>query len=206
MNKIVEHWDTKHRNNDIKYLSGTNPKTVFKILKTNKYIVPDANVLVIGVGMGYDITELVDKKCNVYALDISKIALDRVKCYTIDGFLSSEIERLPDNTFDLVMSYLVSIHMTDDDLIRQISCVVKSLKAKGVFAMQVTNLDQLDTEKFNKLSWQMEGCFTRSIEAMKIIVKIAGGKIKFISKLIPEPTHQFNHEENKFWYTIHITK
>ena len=162
-------------------------------------IAPDTLVLEIGVGGGTDIKELHARGLKVHVLDITSAALDKVRAFTEGQWLEPQIELLPENRFDIAISHLVTQHISNETLSRQIKYVLRALKTNGVFAMQFADRTTgIDWASYREtLDRQKEGGVCRSLEMMKELVNASGGKITWVSQPQDFPG-------NARWFNIHI--
>lgn len=174
---IKEFWEDKHKENNGGSLTGSKGKAVWTMLGITDLVKPNKVVLNIGVGLGFCTKELVDEGCDVYVLDIAQTAIDRVKDIVRGHWLASEIDKIPENMFDVVISNLVAQHMTDEDLQKQLEVVIKSLKYEGVFALQVAAKLNRKNEGIETLQYQMGGAVCRSLSKICQMVEKAGGII-----------------------------
>lgn len=133
---IDEHWETFHKQNRAGALTGTSLERLNKHFKFSHLLKNDINLLNIGVGLGFCTKAYSDIGCNVYALDICQNALDRVLPYTKGCFLHKNADSLPSDFFDVAVSYLVTQHMSDEDILWQLPHVIRSLKDTGRLYIQ----------------------------------------------------------------------
>jgi len=195
MNEITDWWDKNHKENNNLWLSGYSGEDIWKFLKIENRIIRNNKVLNIGVGTGKCTKDLFDKGMKVYALDISEFALDKVKDYTIKSWDVKDIWSIPPNFFDLVISHLVTQHMSDEDLKKQIKIVLEILNDEGIFAMQfASNKDNLFNEDIKS---QKVGGVCRTLDHIKEIVNDLGGKLELIN---------INTFGDIIWNSIHIKK
>lgn len=210
MSKIKEFWETAHQGNNELWLTGSYLHQVWEPMKILNRLTPEIKVLNIGVGLGRDTRELHDRKAIVDVLDISEAALERVKSITRNRFLSSNLSGLPINEYDIAVSHLVTQHMNDEDLIEQITYVIRSLKPDGIFGMQFAFIDDTPeaNEQLNKtynnvinIPRENKGHMFRTLSKMKDIVEsFCAGKIVWNSDVIT-----YAHTPIK-WYYIQIMK
>lgn len=180
MGNIKDYWSTVHKNSIGRYLTGTSGTDVWKELGIYDIIQPKKDILNIGIGFGVCTRELKTHDVNVYGLDICIEAIDRVKDILSGYWLDEDLESLPVNFFDLAISHLVSQHMSDDALNRQLKYVIRSLKEDGIFAIQfLTRMTNQDPNK-NK---DEEGINVRSVDQMEEMVRRNNGEV--IKKLTP---------------------
>lgn len=201
---IQDWWNYHHENkgNYRNWLSGSTSNEVWRNLSITKLIKKDKVVLNIGVGLGHCTKELAKKKCIVHALDISAIALDKIKTIATKIYLPSSLPDIPKETFDIAISHLVAQHMTNEDLLRQISGILKALKPCGVFAMQFAYADDIQKNDIPSPSTEIikTGGVCRSLKGMAHLVEEAGGTISWVSRIGIFP------EYGSGWYAIHIVR
>jgi len=198
---ILKFWEEQHKTSNLKNLSGYNGKTVWKELKIEDRIKQGNKVLNIGVGFGYCTKDLFDKGMIVTALDIVPNALEKVKEWTERTYLDNQIQDLPPDTYNLAISHLVAQHMNTEDLTRQMTNVIRSIKDDGLFAIQFSEYIKPTTLINNETYIDGLGLqFCRHISDMDIIIRKSGGKVKNIFLIDDYP--KFNIR----WYGVHITK
>lgn len=139
---VPEFWDRAHRTEARLWLTGSTGAQIWDRLDVRRRIRPGATVLNIGVGLGHCTRDLKAAGCIVHVLDISPVALDRVRDIAV---VHRAGDALPRRTFDLALSHLVAQHMTDADLIAQIKTVLPALRWRGVLAMQFASLSSGET-------------------------------------------------------------
>jgi SAM-dependent methyltransferase len=179
MNKeIINYWDTCHTNNDKMWLAGSHLQEVLLSLDI-KAVKVNGNTLVIGVGLGYEVQGLREFTTLVDVLDISEVALSRVRDITHAQYLASEIWKLPISRYDLVISHLVAQHMNDRDFKKQLELVIRSLKADGVYALQIAfdPQDKRTREEVQGIESQKTGYVFRSLGKINDMVTAFGGFI-----------------------------
>ena len=132
--ELAKWWDKTHEGKDIMWTTDTSGEGVWKNLKVKDLIKTSKTVLDIGVGLGRGTKDLYNEGLEVHGLDISIVALNKVKPFTKNQYLPTD--ELPKNYFDLAISHLVAQHMCDEDLLEQMKKVILSLKPSGIFAMQ----------------------------------------------------------------------
>jgi len=194
-------WESCHKKDHKFWLSGTNPQKIWESLKIAHLIIPGTIVLNIGVGLGYDTFELAKHGCIIDALDISETALARVMIVVSRIWLTSQIQDLPPNTYDLVISHLVAQHMSNQDLSEQITHVIRSLKSSGVFAIQFAyplngKIDILNEDELHIKS----GAVVRTMDMFKEMVLKAGGRIAWSQELERFPDYGLG------WYGVQIQR
>lgn len=192
-------WDKNHRQNNIRFLTGSSGVQVWKYLNVNPK--PGMVMLNIGLGVGREGWEANARGVNVFGLDISQVAIDRSKPRLVEGFTSSK--DLPSGIFDLAVSNLVAQHMTSIDLIIQMKDVLRSLTDGGVFAIQYASpiKEEIYREDVEHQKW---GLVRRTKEEFARLVSMAGGEIVSESK-----TKYFNPAkatDDACWNGVQIRK
>lgn len=200
-------WDKCHKDNSKVYLSESRGKNIWGFLNIGPLLGPSKTVLDVGVGFGYATRDLLSKGCIVHALDISQLALDRVKDFAVCWLAPKQLKELPENTFDLAISHLVAQHMSNENLLEQMAAIIRTLKPNGVFAMQFAFLvtksgmiadelrEDMEPKKllnviYNRLMKegkrdvfsQTHGAICRSLEEMSQLVSQANGEIVWVTK------------------------
>jgi SAM-dependent methyltransferase len=197
--RIGQWWDRAHDTDHQQWLTGSPGAEVWERLDVAGLLQPGVDVLNIGVGLGRCTRELAALGCAVSALDISPVAVERVKDVAT-GYLASDLGSLPANRFDLALSHLVAQHMRDADLLDQIHHVVRSLKPDGLFAMQYAD------HKFGVLPDQPQtldmakgGSICRQEDQMAALVDQAGGKV--VRSILRE-----SHDCGIIWRVAHVRR
>jgi cyclopropane fatty-acyl-phospholipid synthase-like methyltransferase len=115
--------------------------------------------------------------------------------------LSDNITSLPNNTFNLIISHLVTQHIDLKTLTDQIKNVVRALKDDGIFAMQFaySTYSQRTTED-PTLDNIIGGGMCRTLGQMDDIVSSVDGEIVWAKKTL---NCQYWHSG---WYAVHIVK
>src|SRR5271157_2469315 len=145
MDSIEEWWSDCHNTSGSFYISDYGGPSLWKSLNIYDRITPGKYVLEIGVGNGSDVRELHAKGLKVHVLDITPTALQKVENITEGQWIASRIEFLPEAKFDIAISHLVTQHLGNEALARQIKFVLRSLRPHAVFAMQFA--DHIDGVK-----------------------------------------------------------
>jgi SAM-dependent methyltransferase len=200
---MKQFWQEAHKK-DMKYeLTGSSAEGVIKFLNIDQLIKEASDCLVIGVGFGYETKYLTNIGKRVSVLDISPEALDRVKDYTVNRYLPDQLEKIKAESFDLIISHLVTQHMPNKDLEHQINQSIRILKQNGTFAMQFASRYKDNNDGLTSdipVPRMMAGLVSRSLKYMKSIINKFDGKITWRSTPIFLP-HVGHH-----WYGIHIQK
>ena len=196
---IKEWWDDAHVGRSI-YVSNYGGHKLWASLNIMSLLGKGGIVLEIGVGDGKNARELFKYGHTVHTLDISPLALDKVKNYSVKQWLETEIENIPKNTFDIVISHLVSQHLNNDTLLRQLKCLLPTLKPDGVFAMQFACW-LVEGVYEESLAHQKSGSVCRTLDQVQELVSTAGGKISWVSPDRPE-----FKKYGSCWYFIHIQR
>jgi SAM-dependent methyltransferase len=189
---LPDFWEKSHSEKNSLWLTGSRPKEVIHRLDVVKELEnPEATILDVGVGLGFMAQYLFKKGRSSWALDISPSALERVKPFVKETFISSDA--LPNGTFSLVMHHLVAQHMNDKDLSHQIRQLIRSLSKDGLVAMQFASLlNSMDGTSEQSVALQAGGGAVRSPAQMEKLVLGSGGRVLEIS-----PREIFAHSQ--YW-------
>lgn len=184
-------WERQHRTNRKNYLAGSSGPSVWEFLHIEDRIRKGTVALEIGVGLGLCTEATHQRGVLLSVLDISEVGLQRVGKWTEARYRLAS--RLPSDTFDLAFSHLVAQHMSDEDLVAQMRQVLRSLKQRGVFAMQFADSPRTSQD----MHTQETGGVCRSPEAMQKLVAKAGGQLTWLSQ-----GKELAHDVK--WYAAHI--
>lgn len=179
---IAEWWNDKHRKQSLENISDSPFVSTWECLGIEKYIRSGLNVLNIGVGTGRCTKEMKSAGIDVSAYDVSSVALDNVKRDAKACYFPSDV--LPDNAFDFAVSFLVTQHMSNEDLKQQIKKVLPSLKEQGIFAMQFITAPEDDTwtsSNDSDVLMRKMGGIRRNPEQMRQIAEECGAKVTYMS-------------------------
>jgi 2-polyprenyl-3-methyl-5-hydroxy-6-metoxy-1,4-benzoquinol methylase len=183
------------------WVSGTTLEEICGSLNIPMEKLNNKTVLEIGIGHGI-CTKSLHKICNNYALDISEEILKKVKDDIIEGYTPDQLNNIPENFFDFVISHLVAQHISTPDLENQIKRIIQCIKPDGIFAMQIA--DVIDGEKYLEETIEniVTGGICKPIGSINKMVIDGGGYLNWISS----PRYFF--PDNKFskWYFIHIKR
>jgi len=178
---VGQWWDACHTGSHPQagfFLTGHQGPEVWDYLEVKNLLVPGLAVLNIGVGLGHCTRNLASLGCQVSVLDISRAALDKVRDCVQAAYLAESVEDLPENAFDLAISFLVSQHMNHRDLDQQLAAVIRSLKPDGIFAMQYAfRLDPAAPSDEDSPQNCKEGGVCRTAARMEELVRLAGGQV-----------------------------
>jgi cyclopropane fatty-acyl-phospholipid synthase-like methyltransferase len=196
-----EFWNVCHNNKSLIMLSGNTGEQIIANLRIQHLIKPNINLLNIGVGMGLCTEYYAKQQCNVSVMDISDVALQKVKRISVAGYLASNLSELPKNKFDLAISHLVAQHTENADLKTNLEAVIASLNNDGVYAIQITYpilKSAIRTDWTKKEA--KAGSITRTCSEFSKMVEDAGGIIENIFTIALHPEYNFG------WYGCHIRK
>jgi hypothetical protein len=195
---MKDFWDKKHRENSLPSLSGHSWPTICRGLYLDPYDVLGKNVLEIGVGLAICSHDLHMEGANLTCCDISEVAMERVKSFASFIFPSA-LASLPENFFNLAISYCVTQHINDFSLQNQLTYVVKALREDGVFAMQYAFPTYGAVFSEDALSMGA-GSVCRPVEKMYDMVKAAHGHIVYhrIFGIYPQ--------YHSGWAIVHVKK
>lgn len=137
-----------HREERLSSLSGVDAETTWRELHFTP--VSGQSVLEIGVGLGYSVLGLRRAGCFVSALDISSVALDRVR--DVCEAVYEAPEDLPESRFDWALSLNVVQHIADIE--HHVFHVIRSLRPGGTYALWTAWND--DPEKNNRTAFTVK--------------------------------------------------
>jgi len=176
MRIIKEFWEQCHHDQNVSHLSGVKYDEVIKSLHIEDYIYPKTKILEIGVGLGNMVKSLNNIGAEVSAIDISDIAINRVKKYCKYAYTIDNIEQIPSDYFDLITCLNVIQHIPTHLLKKELSHFLRALKTSGIFAMQfVSSKHGEDLGANAKLLGIKAGTLCRTPQFMgKLIVSLGG--------------------------------
>jgi len=198
---IASFWDNCHTNDKIESLSGCQYDETIDFLKIRDYINSGSNVLEIGVGLGYVTKGLYDNKIKVSCLEVSSVGAGRVKDYCDQVYLTSELEKLPSDYFDVIICNNVVQHVVTDLLIEELKYVIRSLKVGGVFAVEfVSTVGVEDTGVDPSFSEIQNGGLCRTPEYLEKIINGFGGQCELVF------TNEVDFDIVQGHHVFHVTK
>ena len=199
MENPSQFWDQQHEKDEVFWLTGTLPETIIDLHRLSE--IPHT-VMEIGVGQGQFIRELFKRKCEIYAVDVSQNALDKLGHLTDHSILTEDLVNVPEESIDLAVCHLVFQHCSDDMVLFIIKEVYRLLKPGGLFSFQIAGhqgLDKLDD--FHKNGIDSGTHYFRDKDKISDILKESGvSKFEFINGLY------FPSQGYVEWYIVHITK
>ena len=170
-------WDDKHSNNDQWWLTGTLIEQLYHYHLLSYDYLKNKKILEIGVGLGTCTIELNKLSETVFCSDVSEIALERVKSFSTDQFLSKDLKEIP--PVDVAICHLVFQHCTDIEVERIINEI--NLTDGGIFSFQFAALQNgVLTLQMQELVSRGE-LFFRDLETIKTIVERSNKEIFYIS-------------------------
>lgn len=174
----IEFWENNHNAKNRFWLTNSIPSSVYKIHKIEHLVnKKDMNILEIGVGFG-DSIRFLSKSHNVYAVDISNKALERVEdvSTTIQSY-----EPWVSDTIDLAICHLVFQHCGDDDIRHLMKQTINSLKDDGLFSFQSAYVDTSKLDSTRKQYVAENHLYFRTVDEIKSIVDECGGEVVWVS-------------------------
>ena len=194
LNKVF--WTEQHIKNDRENLTGSVGAQIWDSHNINHLIIPNNKVLNIGTGFGYCTRALKEKGMDVYVLDITENAVERVQDVISGSWLEENITELPSDFFDLAISHLVTQHIDDGSLGIQIKNIIRSLNKNGLFSMQFAS--PLGYEEIKEKVY-LPGGECRWISSMDKIIRENGGEA-ILFKLIDR------YPPYCIWFVVHMVK
>jgi ubiquinone/menaquinone biosynthesis C-methylase UbiE len=131
----------------------------------------DSVVLEIGSGMGFTSKFIAEKVKQLYCSDISAsfLELARKECEGIPNIEFLRIEKepasfsFPDESFDIIFSDAVFIHLNLYDIYWYFSEFQRLAKKRGKVFFNIKNASKLETDKFS----QMAGFYRKDRDSLK---------------------------------------
>lgn len=204
-----EHWSDHHVEGHQGALTGTPLWRLLSFFPIEDKLKPGVNVLNVGVGLGHCTRSIAAMGCNIYVMDICQEAVDKVSDVTSGSFLHESSSELPDNKFDVAYSFLVTQHMSEDDILSQFPNVIRSLKDGARFYVQFAGSDRpgennnpghiVGTPGDGKVS-MLGGRMVRTMDYAKELVEKCGGTVVESAHLKRFPMYQ------SYWYYLAIEK
>lgn len=173
-------WDNAFLNKDNFFVSDTKLLGVARDLELWELFGPEKRLLNIGIGRGSCVRGFSNAGCIVDTLDISEHSLECVKDVVRKHYLVSNIEELPENHYNLIVSHLVVQHMNYSDMCEQLPYIIRSLKENGVFAMQFLEWGEeaiYPNDSYIDERMEVVPNKGRTIGFMADIINEAGGKV-----------------------------
>jgi len=188
-------WNNAHSNELNYWINSSNSNDILNYHNFNQNI-SDKLILDLGIGLGY-LTEYLSKNNKVISVDISDVALEKVKEFAYKTYNTSELSKI--EPVDLAICNLVFQHCDDEEVERIIREI--QLKDDGIFSFQFAFLrENEEPNDFVKELIKNKTHYFRSFEKIKEFVNKCGKKIVSIS----EPIH-WNHTENFSWLFVKIS-
>ncbi len=179
---VQEFWNTAHREGMHLWLTGSEPREVFRRLGIEERLfgtqVSELEILNVGVGEGYCTRYLSEHGAVVDCLDISEVALKRVRPFSRQRFLT--VDDCASNSYDLIIHHLVAQHMSHIDLQRQMAGLIRALKPQGILAIQYAGSahdDSLTTWDPDERMCKTGGVLRSNAFFSELVTK-AGGKVE----------------------------
>lgn len=175
-------WNKSHSKKVLSDLSGCQYDETIDFLKVRDWAVRGNHVLEIGVGLGYVTKGLYENGLLVSGLDISEVALERVKDCCEQIFTTEELEKIPSDYFDLILCHNVVQHVPTDVLKEELRHCIRSLKINGVFALEFVSTDKIEDTWTPQYSYSGRGLpgFYRKPEYLEKLVNGVGGSCELV--------------------------
>ena len=194
-NEKENFWNNAHFNKLKYWIDSSTSNEILKNHKIDKNI-SDKLILDLGIGLGY-LTEYLSKNNKVISVDISDVALKKVKDFAYKTYNTSELSKI--EPVDLAICNLVFQHCDDEEVERIIREI--QLKDDGIFSFQFAFLrENEEPNDFVKELIKNKSHYFRSFEKIKEFVEKCGKKIVDKS----EPMHWYK-KENFSWLFVKIS-
>ena len=177
---VEDWWNTQHKKRAKEWLTGSTLTQYLNFFRSKHKYKNAKTVLEVGVGLGTATKRIFREKGEVYAVDISEKALQKVShfanVYTTSNTESDipTLDQLPTGVIDIAFSFLVAQHISDEMLVHHIHHVTRALKKTGVFCLQYA-VDLEPDCLYNKQSadYQKKGGVVRTPEQVDNLVSKA---------------------------------
>lgn len=190
-------WDKNHSDNVLLWLTGSRVAQVFELHRLTELF--NINFMDIGVGMGEMCRHQHSLGNQVYAVDISEIALQKIKDFSRAQIFINDLVKVEPNLIDLAVCHLVMQHCNDEMCKYIIDNVYNALKPNGVFSIQfagVDNVSRLD----NEIGSDVQNGFFRSPHKMMELTKDISPDEIMITRRISFP------KTPVYWHIMQIKK
>ena len=207
---LEEYWKSFHTSQNTALLTDSNPSAVIKNLGIHNIFSilnkEDAHILTIGVGMGKLERDIHSWKIKVSSLDITPEAFKCIEGILHNQYLSADVDKLPTDTFDLAISYMVACHQSDQVLQIQIQEILRALKPTGIFALLVAGPgDNPHVYTGDEMDHCRRGSKMRTPQEITELVKVSGGDVKWVGEplggctsfIMSYPVHIIKHTSEK---------
>lgn len=190
-------WEQQHEKKDSNWLTGTGFDHLLKQYNITSDFLKQKKILEIGVGFGHCSREFQKHASEFYCADISQTALDRVRPFAAQTFLSPNLNQAP--PVDLAICHLVMVHCTDAEVERIINNI--NLTANGVLMFQVSKLaSPITNTQLREQLIDNGSHFFRDENTVKDIVDRTNKQIVSITDPIT-PGH-YHRDLNQQWFYV----
>ncbi len=149
------------------------------------YLSPSWHVLEIGCGIGRLLKPLASRFHHLCGIDVSKEMIEQSKDWlkahpNVETHENSGINLslFPDNSFDLVYSYIAFQHMPEDVFFSYLPEITRVLKPQGLFKFQIALGDDHQTASFE------DTITVRIYEEGEILKKLEAAGFQFMNKTL----------------------
>ena len=200
MSDIKQFWEQQHLAGNRAALSGCHLEETVDFLHLDLVLQPGMRVLEVGVGLGH-VTRGLAQQHRVSAVDISQHALDSVRAVCEHVWLDRDIDSLPSDYFDIVICHNVAQHIPTADLEREIKHIIRSLRPRGIFALEYVRRQGVEDNGINpSLQNVRAGYLCRSDDRMRHMVASSGGSSCIVRR------NDIIHKTISGLSVMHITK
>jgi SAM-dependent methyltransferase len=190
-------WDAKHQESSNFWLTGSDLEEIKRWHSISDSLLREKDVLEIGVGLGNCTAELSQIAKNLYASDISEVALTKINHLVKKTINTKQLKSLP--SVDVAIAHLVFQHNTNEEICRIINDV--NLKRDtGIFFFQFAEYPNPISDPINSFIEQKNHFFRSRLEIEDIVQK-TNKKIINISS-----PHYFGHPWYLNWYFVQVNQ
>lgn len=172
-------WEEKHSKSDLQWLAGTDMIPLLKYYNLLPTDLLGKRVMEIGIGMGNAVSEMSKIAWKTYAVDISDLALERIKNNVDQTYQTNNLKYAPE--CDIIICHLVFLHCDDDEVTRIINDIPLSENGKLYFHFSGLK-DNVITEKVQTLLIDNGTHFFRDYEEMKKIIQNTNKELTYITQ------------------------
>jgi len=177
-------WNECHISKNGMGLTGSEYNKTINFLKLNDYLRTGLKVLEIGIGMGYTIKGFSEMGCFPSAVDVSKIALEKIEKYCEKTYTPDNMIEMPENYFDIIIVFNTVQHIYTDLLIFELKNCLRSLKPDGIMAIQFVSTPRVKDDSGLDKNTNTGESFFRNKEYFAELIKSFGGSCEFVYEAI----------------------
>ena len=192
-------WEERHNKSDLQWLAGTDMMPLLKYYNLLPTDLIGKSVMEIGIGMGNALSEMSRLAWKSYAVDISDIALERIKDKVTQTYQTSNLKYAPE--CDIIICHLVFLHCTDEEVTRIINDAPLSKNGKMYFHFSGLK-DNIVTEKVQKLLIDNGTHFFRDYLDMQKLILNTNKELTYITEPVYGGEYYGNWLHHEWYFGI----